>query len=87
MHGDPKECRKHASNCLQFAEASTNTEITRTFVDLAHSWTRSRARSGKRPRSVSGRRGSGKMSVRSEGAALRPQGYSDAKKGRPLNWD
>ena len=40
MHGDPKECRKHASNCLQFAEASTNTEITRTFVDLAHSWTR-----------------------------------------------
>ena len=40
MHGDPKECRKHAGNCLQFAEASTNTEITRTFVDLAHSWTR-----------------------------------------------
>ena len=43
MHGDPKECRKHASNCLQFAEASTNTEITRTFVDLAHSWTNSRS--------------------------------------------
>ena len=37
---DPKECRKHARNCLRIAEASTNTEITRTFVDLAHSWTR-----------------------------------------------
>jgi hypothetical protein len=40
MPGDPEECRKHARNCLQLAEASTNAEITRTFVDLAHSWTR-----------------------------------------------
>jgi hypothetical protein len=40
MPGDPKECRKHARNCLRLAEASTNAEITRTFVDLAHSWTR-----------------------------------------------
>ena len=40
MPGDPKECRKHARNCLQLAEASANAEITRTFVDLAHSWTR-----------------------------------------------
>ena len=40
MPGDPKECRKHARNCLRIAEASTNAEITRTFVDLAHSWTR-----------------------------------------------
>jgi hypothetical protein len=40
MPGDPKECRKHARNCLRFAEASANAEITRTFVDLAHSWTR-----------------------------------------------
>jgi hypothetical protein len=40
MTGEPKECRKHARNCLRLAEASTNTEITRTFVDLAHSWTR-----------------------------------------------
>ena len=35
-----KECRKHARNCLRLAEASANAEITRTFVDLAHSWTR-----------------------------------------------
>ena len=40
MPGDPKECRKHARNCLRIAEASANAEITRTFVDLAHSWTR-----------------------------------------------
>ena len=40
MPGEPKECRKHARNCLRIAEASTNAEITRTFVDLAHSWTR-----------------------------------------------
>ena len=40
MPGDPKECREHARNCLQLAEASANAEITRTFVDLAHSWTR-----------------------------------------------
>ena len=40
MPGDPKECRKHARNCLRLAEAATNAEITRTFVDLAHSWTR-----------------------------------------------
>jgi hypothetical protein len=40
MLGDPEECRKHALNCLQLAEASANAEITRTFVDLAHSWTR-----------------------------------------------
>ena len=36
MPGDPKECRKHARNCLRIAEASTNAEIIRTFVDLAH---------------------------------------------------
>ena len=40
MPGDPKECRKHARNCLRIAEASAKAEITRTFVDLAHSWTR-----------------------------------------------
>ena len=40
MPGDPKECRMHAHNCLQIADASANAEITRTFVDLAHSWTR-----------------------------------------------
>ena len=40
MPGDPKECRKHARNCLRIAEASANAEITRTFVDLARSWTR-----------------------------------------------
>ena len=37
MPGDPKECRMHARNCLQLAEASANVEITRAFVDLAHS--------------------------------------------------
>ena len=41
MPGEPEECRKHARNCLRIAEASElNAEITRTFVDLAHSWTR-----------------------------------------------
>ena len=40
MPVDPKECRKHARNSLRLAEASANAEITRTFVDLAHSWTR-----------------------------------------------
>ncbi len=40
MPGDPKECRNHALNCLQIAEVSANTKITRTFVDLSHSWTR-----------------------------------------------
>ena len=40
MPGDPKECRKHARNCLRLAEASANTERTRNFVDLAHSWTK-----------------------------------------------
>ena len=30
MPGDPKECRKHARNCLRLAEASANAEITRT---------------------------------------------------------
>ena len=35
MPGDPKECRNHALNCLQIAEASANTEITRTFVDFS----------------------------------------------------
>ena len=37
MPGDPNECRKHARNCLRIAEASANAEITRTFVDFAHS--------------------------------------------------
>ena len=59
MPGDPKECRKHARNCLRLAEASANAEITRTFVDLAHSWTETRARAGKCPSSVNGRRGYG----------------------------
>ena len=39
MPGDPKECRKHARNCLRFAEASANAEITRTFVEQAGSVT------------------------------------------------
>ena len=79
MTGDPKECRKHARNCLRLAEASTNTEITRTFVDLAHSWTRTRARSGKRPSSVSGGRGYGKCRLGRNGPRHDLE-HSDAKK-------
>jgi hypothetical protein len=40
MPGDPRECRNHALNCLKIADTSANTEITRTFIDLTHSWTR-----------------------------------------------
>ena len=81
MPGDPKECRKHARNCLRIAEASTNAEIIRTFVDLAHSWTRTRARAGKRPSSVSGRRGYGKCRLGWNGPRHDPRGeHSDAKK-------
>ena len=81
MPGDPKECRKHARNCLRLAEASTNAEITRTFVDLAHSWTRLRARPGKRPRSVCGRRGYGKCRFGRNGPRHDPKHeHSDAKK-------
>ena len=81
MPGDPKECRKHARNCLRIAEASTNAEIIRTFVDLAHSWTRLCARAGKCPSSVSGRRGYGKCRLGWNGPRHDPRGdHSDAKK-------
>ena len=40
MPGDPKECRQHARNCLRLAEQAVSPEVTRTFVDLAHSWTK-----------------------------------------------
>ena len=40
MPGDPKECRQHARNCLNLAEAATDPEVTRAFTDLAHSWTK-----------------------------------------------
>jgi hypothetical protein len=40
MPGDPKECRLHAVRCMQLANETTNTEMRRTFVDLAHHWNR-----------------------------------------------
>jgi hypothetical protein len=40
MPGNPNDCRNHARNRLRLAEAATSREATRTFVDLAHSWTR-----------------------------------------------
>ena len=81
MPGDPKECRKHARNCLRIAEASAKAEITRTFVDLAHSWTRIRARPGKRPSSDSGRRGYGKCRFGRNGTRHDPRcEHSHAKK-------
>ena len=30
----------HAKNCTQLAEDATNPQVRRTFVDLAHHWTR-----------------------------------------------
>ena len=40
MPGNPKECRQHARTCLQLAEEARSQEVARTFVDLAHSWTK-----------------------------------------------
>jgi hypothetical protein len=40
MPGDPKECRLRAVKCMQLANETTNLELRRTFVDLAHHWNR-----------------------------------------------
>ena len=40
MLGDPKQCRYHALNCQQLAEEARSANVARTFVDLAHGWTR-----------------------------------------------
>jgi hypothetical protein len=40
MPGDPKRCRLHAVKCMQIADETTNSEVRRTFVDLAHHWNR-----------------------------------------------
>ena len=40
MPGDPKRCRLHAVKCMQIADETTNSEVRRTFVDLAHNWNR-----------------------------------------------
>ena len=40
MSGNPEECRAQARNCLQIAETAAHPKVTRTFVDLAHSWTK-----------------------------------------------
>jgi hypothetical protein len=40
MSGNPEECRAQARNSLQIAEIAAHPKVTRTFVDLAHSWRR-----------------------------------------------
>ena len=40
MPGDPKECRQHARNCLRIAEEARSADVARSFVDLAHGWTK-----------------------------------------------
>jgi hypothetical protein len=40
MPGDPKECRFHAANCLQLAEAASSPEVRRSFLELAQHWNR-----------------------------------------------
>ena len=40
MSGNPEEYRAHAHDCLRLAEGAASPEITRMFVDLAHSWTK-----------------------------------------------
>jgi hypothetical protein len=87
MPGDPKECRKHARNCLRFAEASANAEITRTFVDLAHSWTRLALDLESAQAllvAVEDMEQAGSVT----GPATTPRAdIVTTKKGRPLNWD
>jgi hypothetical protein len=88
MPGDPKECRKHARNCLQLAEASANAEITRTFVDLAHSWTRLALDLESAQAllvAVEDMENAGSVGT---GRATTPRvNIVTPKKGRPLNWD
>jgi hypothetical protein len=40
MPGDPKECRRHALNCMILANGATTGEAKQTFHNLAQSWTR-----------------------------------------------
>ena len=38
MPGDPKECRKHALNCMLEAKAAKTPETREHFAKLARSW-------------------------------------------------
>jgi hypothetical protein len=40
MPGDPKECRKHALNCMLLAKQASTEESKQTFLRLSKSWTR-----------------------------------------------
>jgi len=40
MPGDPKECRRHALNCMVLAKGATTPEAKERFHSLAQSWTR-----------------------------------------------
>ena len=40
MPGDPKECREHAKNCRDMAEAAVSPMAKARFEDLARTWTR-----------------------------------------------
>ena len=85
MPGEPKECRKHARNCLRIAEASTNAEITRTFVDLAHSWTRLALELESAQALLVAVEDSENAGSVGTGRATTPN-IVTPKKGRPLNW-
>jgi hypothetical protein len=38
MPGDPRECRKHALRCLQFAKAAISERAKDQFLNLADHW-------------------------------------------------
>src|SRR5262245_43112901 len=40
MPGDPKECRRHALNCMLLAKQASTEESQQTFLSLSQSWTR-----------------------------------------------
>jgi hypothetical protein len=40
MSGDPKECRKHAKECLKQARSAPTLLVMTRFESLAHSWLR-----------------------------------------------
>jgi len=88
MPGDPKECRKHALNCLRIAEASTNAEIIRTFVDLAHSWTRLALELESAQALLVAAEDMENAGWVGTGRATTPEvNIVTPKKRRPLNWD
>ena len=40
MPDDPKDCRKHAMNCMLLARQASTEESKQTFLSLSQSWTR-----------------------------------------------